>query len=116
LFAIQTGTARDVSFLIDFLPAYLYPQAERKVVDWGIIGISLGGHSAWIVLNEEPRVTLGIPIIGCPDYLGLMEARAKEVGVPFGPYYTILSPGLHNSALSYRLGLQCHLGSQSVPQ
>jgi len=87
MFAIQTGTARDVSFLIDFLPAYLYPDGESQIVDWEVIGISLGGHSVWIVLTKEPRVSLGIPIIGCPDFLSLMEGRAKASGIPLtAPY------------------------------
>ncbi|KAG9011099.1 hypothetical protein FRB94_009242 [Tulasnella sp. JGI-2019a] len=68
MFAVYAGTSRDVSFLIDFLPAYLYPSGEREVVDWGVIGISLGGHSTWMILKEDPRVTLGIPIIGIMAY------------------------------------------------
>lgn len=46
------GTARDVSFLIDFLPAYLYPDGERQIKQWGVIGVSLGGHSTWIALKD----------------------------------------------------------------
>ena len=46
------GTANDVSFLIDFLPAYLYPNDERTVVRWGVAGVSLGGHSTWITLKN----------------------------------------------------------------
>lgn len=66
------GTAKDVSFLIDHLPYYLYPSEERKIVGWGVAGnhgyikgrgvdtdfdcnpqgISLGGHSAWICLAQ----------------------------------------------------------------
>ena len=45
------GTANDVSFLIDYLPAYLFPLGERTVDRWGVAGISLGGHSAWILLG-----------------------------------------------------------------
>ncbi|KAI0648841.1 Alpha/Beta hydrolase protein [Trametes meyenii] len=85
MYAIQTGTAADVSFLIDFLPAYLFPHDERTVGKWLVAGISLGGHATWIVLKNEPRVTLGIPIIGCPDYLKLMSARAKESGIALAP-------------------------------
>lgn len=50
MYAIQTGTARDVSFLIDFLPSFLYPNDERTIIEWGVAGISLGGHSTWIGL------------------------------------------------------------------
>ncbi|KAG8880977.1 hypothetical protein FRB97_000301 [Tulasnella sp. 331] len=85
MFAIYTGTSRDVSFLIDFLPAYVFPNGEREIIDWGVIGVSLGGHSTWTVLMEDTRVTMGVPIIGCPDYLSLMEERAKEAGMAPGP-------------------------------
>ncbi|KZW02918.1 hypothetical protein EXIGLDRAFT_586244, partial [Exidia glandulosa HHB12029] len=83
MFTIQTGTARDVSFLIDFFPAYLYPSGENRVVEWGVIGYSLGGHSAWILLREDPRITIGIPIVGCPTYEPLMKWRMKQTfGTP----------------------------------
>ncbi|EJD48964.1 hypothetical protein AURDEDRAFT_112703 [Auricularia subglabra TFB-10046 SS5] len=78
MYAIQAGTARDVSFLIDFLPAYLFPSGESHVAEWGVVGISLGGHSTWILLREEPRITFGVPIIGCPVYTPLMEWRVKQ--------------------------------------
>ncbi|KAI0833760.1 Alpha/Beta hydrolase protein [Trametes gibbosa] len=85
MYAIQTGTARDVSFLIDFLPAYLFPHGERTVSQWLVGGISLGGHATWITLKDEPRVKLGIPIIGCPDYLTLISARAAQHGLGLTP-------------------------------
>lgn len=46
------GSARDVSFLTDFLPSYLFPYGENKVVEWGVVGISLGGHSAWLSMRH----------------------------------------------------------------
>lgn len=33
----------------------------------------------------EPRLSVGIPIIGCPDYLALMDDRAKASGLELGP-------------------------------
>jgi len=33
----------------------------------------------------EPRLSVGIPIIGCPDYLALMHNRAEASGLQFGP-------------------------------
>ncbi|KAK7051076.1 hypothetical protein VNI00_005188 [Paramarasmius palmivorus] len=67
---MQTGTARDVSFLIDFLPAYLFPNGEATIAEWGLAGISLGGHSTWIALCQ-----------GCPDFLKLMSERAQKFGI-----------------------------------
>ena len=89
---------RDVSFLIDFLPSFLYPTGRMPIVEWGVAGMSLGGHTAWIALVTgklsnrlkertftdmgvpylEPRVKTGISIIGCPDYLRLMTQRAVK--------------------------------------
>ncbi|KAF9456346.1 Alpha/Beta hydrolase protein [Collybia nuda] len=87
MYAIQTGTANDVSFLIDFLPAYLFPNKERPIVEWGIAGKSLGGHSTWISLKQDMRIKTGISIIGCPDYIKLLKYRAQEAGVPTLPPY-----------------------------
>nr|VWO99637.1 Phosphate import ATP-binding protein PstB (EC (ABC phosphate transporter) (Phosphate-transporting ATPase) [Ganoderma boninense] len=89
--AVAAGTAQDVSFLIDFLPSYLFPRGERTISQWVCAGKSLGGHSTWIVLRNglmdetDPRVNIGIPIIGCPDYLTLISKRAKAHKLPFGP-------------------------------
>ncbi|KAG0700566.1 Alpha/Beta hydrolase protein [Suillus ampliporus] len=87
LYTIQTGSAHDVSFLIDHLPSFLYPSCERTIVEWGMGGISIGGHSTWIALSREPRLKIGIPIIACPDYTKLMSQRAASSGVPFKPPY-----------------------------
>ncbi|KAG2046848.1 alpha/beta-hydrolase [Suillus hirtellus] len=87
MYTIQTGTAQDVSFLIDHLPSSLYPSGERTIVEWGIGGVSLGGHSTWIALSREPRLTLGIPIIGCPDYTKLIYQRAQSSNIPISPPY-----------------------------
>ncbi|TIA88526.1 hypothetical protein E3P99_02557 [Wallemia hederae] len=64
MFAIQQGTSRDVSYLIDYLPAYLFPNDELSVVDFGCIG--------------DHRISVGAPIIACADYMSLMEARAGK--------------------------------------
>jgi len=81
MYSIFVGTSRDVSFLIDFLPSYLHPEKEKTVSQWLVAGISLGGHSTWVSLRTEPRIRLGVPIIGCADYLKLMSARAASAGV-----------------------------------
>ncbi|EJT97445.1 hypothetical protein DACRYDRAFT_72347 [Dacryopinax primogenitus] len=80
-----TGTAKDISFLIDFLPPYLYPMDERTIDLWTAAGVSLGGHATWVALANEPRLTVGIPIIGAPNFIPLFQRRAEERGTPFGP-------------------------------
>ena len=51
-FACTAGTAQDVSFLIDFLPSYLFPNGERTVTKWVCAGRSLGGHATWLALKN----------------------------------------------------------------
>ncbi|TBU25182.1 Alpha/Beta hydrolase protein [Dichomitus squalens] len=87
MYAVQVGAGRDVSFLIDFLPSYLFPNNERTISQWLISGISLGGHATWRILKDEPRIQLGIPIIGCPDYLRLISDRAVQSSIPIEPPY-----------------------------
>ncbi|KAG0700571.1 hypothetical protein DFH29DRAFT_1054639, partial [Suillus ampliporus] len=87
LYTIQTGLAQDASFLIEHLPSFLYPSRERTIVEWGMSGISVGGHSTWIALSRESRLKIGIPIIACPDFTKMMSQRAASSGVPFKPPY-----------------------------
>lgn len=85
LYAMVHGTARDVSFLIDLLPAYIFPQDERTVACWACTGKSLGGHSVWALLAAEPRISVGVPFIGCPDFQKLLQDRARINFQPYGP-------------------------------
>jgi len=90
MFTIQAGTAQDVSFLIDYLPSFLYPDDEPSpIVEWGVSGKSLGGHSSWIALSQDPRIKTGIPMIGCPDYVRLMTGRAGkyDIDTSKAPYF-----------------------------
>ena len=98
---LLAGTAQDISFLIDFIPAYLFPHDDCKVDAWGVAGISLGGHSTWVALSRgnnqiiipyndhfipystDPRISIGIPIIGCPNYLELIKRRAHKNSIAF---------------------------------
>jgi pimeloyl-ACP methyl ester carboxylesterase len=41
------------------------------------MGVSLGGHTVWHCLFQDPRITTGIVVIGCPNYYGLMQDRAR---------------------------------------
>ncbi|GAA5866024.1 hypothetical protein JCM1840_003380 [Sporobolomyces johnsonii] len=86
MMSIQTGTSRDVSFLIDFLPSSLFPNDERRIVDWYCAGISLGGHATWLALAHDSRISLGIPIIASPSTLTLLSHRATtQIAPPMGP-------------------------------
>lgn len=104
---VVAGTALDVSYLIDFLPSYLFPNGERQISQWLLAGKSLGGHATWIGLTHgestcsiqrallidtiiflmcsESRISLAVPIIACPDYMKLMTKRAKYSHVELAP-------------------------------
>jgi dienelactone hydrolase len=75
MFSIQYGTAQDVLLLVSLLPAYL--PAALRVELWACVGVSLGGHSTWLALLHDPRIAVGVPIIGCCDYLSLMRNRLR---------------------------------------
>jgi dienelactone hydrolase len=55
----------------DLIEGYLFGDAESKTkIDQHLaLGVSLGGHSVWQLMFAEPRVTAGVVVIGCPDYI-----------------------------------------------
>ena len=70
MFSIFQGTAMDTSLLMDHLGSYIFPEPDSPVLNENLVlGISLGGHSTWQVLFHEPRITAGVVIIGCSDYM-----------------------------------------------
>lgn len=82
LYGMILGISADVSFLVDMLPPYLFPQDDRTVSKWCVTGKSLGGHATWHVLKDTPRVTVGVSFIGCPDFSALLEYRTKQAFLP----------------------------------
>lgn len=88
MYAIQTGTASDISHLADHLPAFLFPEAAKSPIDaWICAGISLGGHSTWLVGAHDPRFRYLCPIVGSPDMERLLRQRASllKPPIPFEP-------------------------------
>ncbi|KAJ3554705.1 hypothetical protein NPX13_g10543 [Xylaria arbuscula] len=87
MFGIVSGAVTDTIHLIDVLEGYLFgagggpgaaPGGEDRRIDSNLVlGVSLGGHSAWQLLFNEPRVTAGVIVIGCPDYMNLLQDRAR---------------------------------------
>lgn len=68
--SIYHGTAVDTSLLIDHIGSYILHGPDAPTIDQHLVlGVSLGGHAAWQVLFSDPRVTAGVVIIGCPDYM-----------------------------------------------
>ncbi|KAK9761212.1 hypothetical protein K7432_014050 [Basidiobolus ranarum] len=77
MWSIQYGTSRDVLYLIDILPMYL----GLDISKWGICGVSLGGHATLISMELEPRISVGVSLIGCGDYGQLISERGKNSGL-----------------------------------
>ncbi|KAI9428741.1 Alpha/Beta hydrolase protein [Lactarius indigo] len=76
------GALKDISFLVDVLPSYIFPRDERTIGEWVLAGFSIGGHATWLALRHEPRIRIGIPICGCANFLAMMEQGADKYGVP----------------------------------
>ncbi|KAI1177749.1 hypothetical protein F4777DRAFT_191967 [Nemania sp. FL0916] len=87
MFTTVSGTVSDTVHLMDVLEAYLFgagdgpglsPEApSRRIDSHMVLGVSLGGHSAWQLLFADPRVTAGVVVIGCPDYMNMVQDRAR---------------------------------------
>lgn len=79
MFGIVSGTVLDTIHLLDVLEGYLFgagdgpgasSSGETRQIDSNLVfGVSLGGHSAWQLLFADHRVTAGVAVIGCPDYM-----------------------------------------------
>lgn len=73
MYSIQYGSAMDISFLIDAIPLY------KGINKWGVLGFSLGGHAALLSLTLDPRLSVGVSVVGCGDYESLMESRGVDI-------------------------------------
>ena len=81
----------DNSVLLDHLPTYVCPGNSYTISDNIILGVSLGGHSAWQCIFYEKRFRAAVIVIGCPDYIRLMSHRAERSGLT--SWYGSTSPG-----------------------
>ncbi|WFD19026.1 hypothetical protein MCAP1_001241 [Malassezia caprae] len=86
-YAILFNNKDYASYIIDFLPIFLFPRGERNVTRWIAAGRSMGAHSTWHVLSAEPRVKTGFVFIGMPDYNALMKQRLGLMNLTVGPPY-----------------------------
>ncbi|KAH6630863.1 hypothetical protein B0J18DRAFT_114433 [Chaetomium sp. MPI-SDFR-AT-0129] len=82
MLGLVAGMVVDQGVLIDLVQGYLFPGGEKQIDQHIALGVSLGGHSVWQLLLAEPRVTAGVVVIGCPDYMNLMADRARLSKLP----------------------------------
>ncbi|KAK6073530.1 alpha/beta-hydrolase [Seiridium cupressi] len=83
MFGTVSGMVVDNALLIDALEGYIFGNGEfgggeRKIDQHLALGVSLGGHSVWQALFAEPRISAGVAVIGCPDYVALISDRARK--------------------------------------
>ncbi|KAL1886005.1 hypothetical protein Cpir12675_006939 [Ceratocystis pirilliformis] len=80
------GMVTDTISLIDVIEGYLFPEDMAKsgsrIDQHMILGKSLGGHTTWQALFKDPRITVGVAIVGCPDFMRLMKDRAQRTKLP----------------------------------
>ncbi|KAK4223876.1 hypothetical protein QBC38DRAFT_486735 [Podospora fimiseda] len=77
MWGMVNGMVADQSLLIDLVEGYLFPEGNRSIGQHLVLGVSLGGHSAWQTLFKDKRVRASVAVIGCPDYMELMSDRAR---------------------------------------
>ncbi|KAK3308949.1 uncharacterized protein B0T15DRAFT_123852 [Chaetomium strumarium] len=80
MFGVIAGMVADQRVLLDLVEGYLLhddTEGKRTIDQHLALGVSLGGHSVWQLMFAEPRVTAGVVVIGCPDYMNLLSDRAR---------------------------------------
>jgi len=58
-------TVKELSYLIDELEARGWIQGGKI----GVMGISMGGHTTYTAITQEPRVRAAVAIVGSPKYI-----------------------------------------------
>lgn len=51
--ATLTGGMQDQQLIMDYLEDYAFPMGGRKIVEFMITGVSLGGHVVWRLMQSE---------------------------------------------------------------
>lgn len=119
MFGVVAGCVVDTSLLMDALEGYVDLGHPNAVDHHLVLGVSLGGHSAWQTLFAEERIRGGVVVIGCPD---LMRACSRIplaicylfhfihliLPVPFVIYYLSISYTSCSRFLSSYLTVPSH--------
>ena len=64
MYANHYGTTQDVSFLITFLPSFLFPEGRTRFENVLVAGVSLGGHETYLALSDGESDS-NFQILGC---------------------------------------------------
>ncbi|KAK7965117.1 hypothetical protein PG988_010121 [Apiospora saccharicola] len=99
MFGVVTGGVVDMAHLMDTLEGYLFgngasgpgkiqvaalnSRRQGGLIDQHLaLGVSQGGHTTWQAMFAEPRLSAGVVVIGCPDYMSIMTDRARLTKLP----------------------------------
>jgi hypothetical protein len=52
MWSFQKAAADTVSLLIDLLEFYIFPEQDSKIVQYGVLGFSLGGHASYLASSK----------------------------------------------------------------
>jgi len=79
---IADGIAQDIQMVMRYLR--LYVEDRFNPTEFVISGHSLGGHTSWNILADEPKIKAAIISVGCPNMHDLMVDRlgGKDVVDP----------------------------------
>ncbi|KAL2837566.1 Alpha/Beta hydrolase protein [Aspergillus pseudoustus] len=73
MLSMMDGIVADIRIVMKFLQTYV--EGRFNPTQFIISGMSLGGHVAWNMLAEEPRLTAAIVIVGSPNLTDMMVER-----------------------------------------
>lgn len=82
-----TGGIQDHELIMEFLEGHLFPKGERTIAEFMTTGFSMGGHIAWRLVRQDPRIRIAVPICSIPSetlHRRIMkrEAAASGAGLP----------------------------------
>ena len=69
MYGIVAGCVADNQGLIDVVAGYLFLEGRKNVDQHLVLGVSMGGHSAWQLMFADERVEAGVMVIACPDFM-----------------------------------------------
>lgn len=52
MWSYQQAAADTISLLIDLIEFYLFPDSMPRIVKYGVLGFSLGGHSSYLACSK----------------------------------------------------------------
>lgn len=71
--ATLTGGMQDQQLIMDYLEDYAFPMGGRKIVEFMVTGVSLGGHVVWRLMQSEycvgemPRTGRRVAELSCGE-------------------------------------------------